>query len=263
MAAIKAYFYKLSTDMPDLCEGVDIPRYIKSLCRTFRAKSLDKIDPENKLPGGPIYYVDAPRNCHESEANFGLEDAISDCLRLFDKKGRARKTVAKMIAEKIVSDEGFRRALLAYNRVPQSWSEKLAPMDPADMPSKEEFVEKLYNMHDRDFSTPTNARGKRHPLARIMESKVFSRKEKLDIVADYIVGRKRKQEVSWALRIGSRGNYTEFNRAAWLEQNGAFVLNTVGDVVELKKHFTASNRMKRNAMPELPQLEAGDLKLDI
>ncbi len=260
MAAIKAYFYRLRQDMPDVCEGVDIPRYIDDLCACFNARSLEEIDPAVKLPGGTVYYSDSPRNCHESTAKYEIEDAVSDCLRLFDKKGRAKKAVAQMIAGKIVRNKSLRRELMAYNRVPQSWSEVLDPIDPEEKLNRAKIADMLLHLQDRDYSHRHHARGKRHPLARIMENKAFSQREKLCVVIDYIVGRRRKAEAPWALRIGSRGNYREYNLALWLEQNGAFVLNTVGDVMRLREHFTPTNKLKRASMPDLPQLEPGGLK---
>ncbi|MCB9991104.1 MAG: hypothetical protein H6867_06960 [Rhodospirillales bacterium] len=263
MAAIKAYFYKLREDMPDVCEGVDIRGYIDGLCRTFNSKSLADIDPAKPLPDGPVYYSDAPRNCHENSTKYEIEDAISDCLRLFDKKGAAKQALAELIADRIMADSEFRGRVMAYNRVPQSWSEVLDPIDPEELPDRDKLVEMLTGLQDRDFRHPNNARGKRHPLARIMESKVIKPHEKLDFVADYFIGRKKGNEAPWAVRLGSRGNYTELNRAHWLEQNGAFVLETVGDIARLKEHFTATNKLKRGAFPDLPQLEPGALKLGL
>ncbi len=260
MAAIKAYFYKLRKDMPDICEGVDIPRYVDNLRMHFNASSLEGVDPATALPEGPIFYSDTPRDCHESSKKYELEDAISDCLRLFDRKGRAKKALSKLIAEKVIDDPVFREKMVAFGRVPQSWSEMLDPVDPEAMPTKKELAKKLADLTDRDYSSPTNARGKRHPLARIMETNSFSRSEKLGFIADYLVGRKRKGEAPRAVRIGGRGNYREFNRAHWLEQNGAFVLRTVGDIVRLQEHFTATHKLKRGSLPDLPQLEPGDLK---
>ncbi len=261
MVAIKAYFYKLRKDMPDVCEGVDIPRYFESLCATFRRKALNEIDPATKLPGGPVFYSDTPRNCHESPTKYQLEDAISDCLRQFDKQGRAKKALAEMIAEKIITDPKFRERMIAYNRVPQSWSEMLDPADPEEKLNKNTIIEKLIDLQDRDFGHPNNAKGKRHPLARILETKSFSTTEKLGLVADSLIGRKRR-DASRAVRIGSRGNYQELNQTLWLEQNGAFVLKTVGDIVRLQEHFTATHKLKRGSMPDLPQLEPGALKLE-
>lgn len=263
MAAIKAYFYKLRQDMPDVCEGVDIPGYLDNLCLTFRAKSLGEIDPAAPLPEGPVFYSDSPRNCHETPTKYTIEDAISDCLRFHDKKGRAKKALAEIIATKVIEDKSFREKLLAYNRVPQNWTEMLEPADPDSKPDRQALIEALAGLQDRDYRHPKNAKGKRHPLARIVETRAFSEQEKLAFIADYFIGRKRSAETPWAVRIGSRGNYRELNRARWLEQNGAFVLKTVGDVLQLKEHFTATNKLKRGALPELPQLEPGDLKLEV
>lgn len=279
MAAVKAYFYKLREDLPDVCEGVDIPRYVKQLSTHFRraAKSLEDVDPKTPLPWGAVYYSDTPRDCFESPSlkKYDLEDAISDCIRLADqrdaaekqkgkrshKKGSEKRALAKVIARKIVEDSTFREKLLAYNRVPQAWSEFLQPVNPEQALNKRELMERLVALDDRDFSHPTNAKGVRHPLARIMESMHFTDKEKLNFIADYMIGR-RKNEASRAVRIGGRGNYQEFNRAHWLEQNNAFVLETVGDVLELKSHFTKTNRLTKGSIPSLTQLEAGDLKLE-
>jgi hypothetical protein len=262
MAAVKAYFYKLREDMPDVCEGVDISRYIKTLCTAFNKKAIGEIDPAAQLPGGPVYYSDAPRKCLESSAKHFLEDAISDCLRKFDKKGLAKKALAEKIADKIVSDNSFREELIANGRVPQSWAEFLKPADPEQKLDKKAITEALAGIQDRNFSHP-DTKGRYHPLAKMTESKAFSDQEKLAFAADYLIGRERKGEAPWALRIGGRNDYREFNRARWLEQNGAYVLSTVGDILRLQENFTASSKLKPGAAPELPQLEPGALKLEI
>lgn len=280
MAAHKAYFYKLREDLPDVCEGVDIPRFITRLRRHFRSaasKGLEELQAETKLPWGPIYYSDTPRDCYESPSLkvYTLEDAISDCIRMADKrdaaeskrgrasakKGQEKKALAHLIARKAVSDPQFAENLLAYNRVPQNFSELLQPFDPEEKPDRKRIAEALFNLQDRDFSHDTLAKGRHHPLARITESKHFTDREKLDFIADYMIGR-RKRETSRAVRIGNRGNYQEFNTAHWLEQNNAFVLETVGDILELKEHFAKTNRLKKGAMPSLVQLEPGDLRLE-
>jgi len=256
MAAVKAYFYKLREDMPDVCEGVDIPRYIESLSMAFGRASLADVDRAEKLPGGPIYYTDTPRNLHESP---GLDEAISNCLRNFDKDGTARRALSEIIADKIMTDELFRERLFSYDRVPQSWSDMLRPEDPEEELNRDEIVEALYTLQDRNYSHRHNARGRMHPLARIYESDLFPPVEKLAFIADYMIGRKKEGYAPWAVRIGSHGNYQEFNRASWLDQNRAYVLETVGDVLKLQKHFTATNKLKKGPQPELPQLEPGAL----
>lgn len=263
MAAVKAYFYKLREDIPDVCEGVDIPRFLGDLHIAFGRAALGELDPATPLPDGPVYYSDTPRNCHEGAGKYELEDAISDCLRQYDKKGIARRALAELIADKVLDDPRFRENMLAFSRVPQSWAELLLPGEPGEKPDREKLAEALYNMQDRDYRHPHNARGKRHPLARIIESRYFSATEKLDFVADFMIGRKREGEAPWAVRIGNRGNYREFNRAHWLEQNGAFVLRTVGDIVRLQDHFTATNKLKRGPLPDLPKLEPGAFKPDL
>lgn len=262
MAAVKAYFYKLREDIPDVCEGVDIPRFLESLHIAFGRAALGGLDPATKLPEGPVFYSDTPRNCHEGAGKYELEDAISDCLRHYDKKGTARRALAELIADKAVSDPQFRERLLAYSRVPQAWTEILLPADPEAKPDRRKLADALEHLQDRDYGHPRNAKGRRHPLARIMESRSFSATEKLDFVTDYMIGRKREGEAPWAVRIGHRGNYREFNRASWLEQNGAFIVRTVGDLVRLQDHFTATNKLKRGPLPDLPKLEPGALKLD-
>lgn len=278
MAAIKPYFYKVCEGLPDVCEGRDIRRYMS---RHFGEASgrLKHIDPAMPLPEGPFYYSDSPRDCVENPDlhKYEMADAISDCIRMADKRdavarskgkkmaksGAEKKALADLIAVRIKSSPQFREDLLAFGLVPQSWSAVLQPADPAAKLKKRDIMSRLIALDDRDYSHPTNARGPRHPLAQIMDCAHFTDKDRLDFIADHVIGRSRRNEAAKAVRIGNRHNFREYITAHWLEQNGALVLETVGDIVQLQKHFAANCRLKKGAEPELKVLEPGDLRLKL
>ncbi len=265
MVAVKPFFYKAHSKLKGVCIGRDINPYIESLKAGFsRATLLDgSVSAGGRsLPDGPLYYTDAPRPCIDEtvRGKYDIEDAISDCLRKRDRDGRAKRALIGLIADKMADSYGFRQNLLTYNRVPQDWRDLLFPEDPEEPLPVGDLAALLASLPDKGAGTAHTRRTARHPLARIMESKIFTPEEKLKFVADYLVGKKRKKEVSWAVRIGTQNDYTEINLTRWLEQNNAYLIETFYDLATLRQHFTATNRLKSTPLPELSQISSGYFK---